>query len=447
MGIGIWSMHFVAMLAFSIPNVSIAYDVPLLILSIVVAVAASALTLTLVSREVISTKSYVLGSLCMGAAIAGMHYIGIASMRMAAVIHWNILLVIASIVIAVVASFVALLLAFKLRTDISRQGFIYRGAGGVIMGLAISGMHFTAMFAMEFTPSGSNFIKQDQLLATNGLAIAVIIATVVILGIALSGSIVDRELTKRVHMTSALSAAVKTRDEFLSIASHELKTPLTSIKLQNQLALRTIKKNMTLSEDEKSRITGMLGQTDKSVERLTRLIDDMLDISRISTGKLKLQVEKFSLSQLVLEVVERMSPLLHEAQCEVEVKKVDEVVGVWDKFRIEQVITNLLTNAAKYGAGKPIEVRLSRDDNEAMICVKDHGRGIAPEDQERIFQRFERVGAIDEVRGLGLGLFIVKEILHMHKAEIKVESELGKGSEFTVTLPLQNLSGYLDYRD
>ncbi len=130
MGVGIWSMHFVAMLAFNLPGLTIAYDVPLLILSIVVAILASALTLTIVSSERISLRTYVLGSFTMGAAIAGMHYIGIASMRLPAVIHWDHSYVFLSLVIAVGASFAALMIAFKLRQDVSRRGFYYRmGAG------------------------------------------------------------------------------------------------------------------------------------------------------------------------------------------------------------------------------------------------------------------------------------------------------------------------------
>lgn len=436
MGTGIWSMHFVAMLAFSMPGVTISYDVPLLILSILVAVAASAMTLTLVSRDSLSPRTFVVGSLCMGAAISGMHYIGIASMRMAAIIYWNTYLVIASIVIAVVASFVALLLAFKLRNNTSTRGFQYRGAGGIIMGFAISGMHYTAMAAMHIVPSGESLIQGDQLLATNGLAVAVIIATIVILCIALFGSIMERELSRRIGMNTALKTAIRTRDEFLSIASHEFKTPLTSIKLQNQLILRTVVKNSNLTDVEKEKLSSMLNQTDKSIERLARLVDDLLDISRISTGKFVLQLETFDLSELMKDTVERLVPLLSKSNCQVELKKIDEVVGTWDKFRIEQVIINILTNAARYGAGKPIEVKIFKDGNFAKICIKDFGRGIASEDLERIFQKFERANLPEETKGLGLGLFIVKEILQMHHGNIQIISEVNKGSEFIVTLPL-----------
>lgn len=432
MGIGIWSMHFVAMLAFSLPSISIAYDVPLLILSIVVAIGASALTLHIVSGDRISIKTYIFGSLTMGAAIAGMHYIGIASMKMAANIHWNMSYVYASIIIAVGASFVALQLAFKLRNEDTKLGIWFRIAGGTIMGFAISGMHYTAMAAMSFTPSAVKLIEDDQLLATTGLAVVVIIGTLVILTIALSGSILDKALSRRIALSEALEDTVKSRDEFLSIVSHELKTPLTTMKFQIQLSLRTLVGINPIDEEKKSKLESMLHQTDKSIIRINRLVDDMLDISRISTGKLALQPEEFDLDETIAEVVDRLSPLLGDIIFTTEKR----VRGNWDKFRIEQVITNLLTNAAKYGNKKPIIVNLSKNNGTAKISIKDSGRGIAKEDHEKIFLRFQRIKATDQISGLGIGLYIVKEIVLMHKGTIEVKSALNEGAEFIVRIPL-----------
>ncbi len=432
MGIGIWSMHFVGMLAFSLPNITIAYDVPLLILSIVVAIGASAITLIIVSRQEISIKTYVLGSLTMGAAIAGMHYIGIASMRIAATIVWDLSYVWASLVIAVVASFVALLIAFKLRNDTSKKGLIFRIAGAAVMGFAISGMHYTAMGGMQFIPTAKEMIEDDQLLATTGLAVAVIIGTVVILFIAFVGSMLDRALSRRIAISEILEDNVKSRDEFLSIVSHELKTPLTTMKLQLELVTRALNASQSLENQEKSKIQAMVLKTDKSIVRINRLFEDMLDISKIATRKLDLQIENFNLDEVMKEVLERLSPLLGQ----VEVLKIEEINVEWDKFRIEQLLTNLLTNASKYGEGKGIKVSLTKSDHTASIMIKDFGRGIALEDQEKIFQRFERISITDNIKGLGIGLFIAKEIVQMHKGTIVVKSELNKGSEFIVTIPI-----------
>ena len=432
MGIGIWSMHFIGMLAMSMPGIPIAYDVPLLILSIVVAVLASALTLFLVSRNNTTVSTYIAGSLAMGAAISGMHYIGIWSMRMPAMIVWTYSYVLASIVIAIVASYVALLLAFKLKDDISPKGFIYRGAGGILMGFAISGMHYTAMGAMHFIPTEGSPLLAEQLLATNGLAAAVIVGTIVILGIALTGSNIDRALSRRNVLNDALTKAIMARDEFLSIASHELRTPLTSIKLQTQMIAKGIHKDgMDLD-----RMDRMLKQTDQSVNRITRLVDDMLDISRLSTGKMTLQREYFLLEEMVKDVIERLQPLLDEAGCAISFQVMQPASGNWDKFRIEQVVTNILTNATRYSPGKAIEVRLGTQGDQAVMSFKDSGQGIAPQDQERIFQRFERAETTHETRAMGLGLYIVKQILQMHNGDIKVKSELNKGSEFIVSLPI-----------
>ena len=432
MGIGIWSMHFVAMLAFSLPSISIAYDVPLLILSIIVAIGASALTLHIVSGDRISIKTYIFGSLTMGAAIAGMHYIGIASMKMAATIHWDMNYVYASILIAVVASFVALQLAFRLRNENTKLGIWFRIAGGTIMGFAISGMHYTAMGAMSFTPSAVKLIEDDELLATTGLAVVVIIGTIVILSIALSGSIIDKALSRRIALSEVLADTVKSRDEFLSIVSHELKTPLTTMKFQIHLSLRTLLSIEPIDEEKKAKLESMLHQTDKSIVRINRLVDDMLDISRISTGKLDLQLEEFNLDEVVQEVVERLSPLLGQ----IDFTSAKDIRGNWDKFRIEQVVTNLLTNAGKYGDKKMITVKLSKANGNAVVSVKDFGRGIAKEDHEKIFQRFQRISATDQISGLGIGLYIVKEIVLMHKGTIEVKSELNQGSEFIVRIPL-----------
>lgn len=431
MGVGIWSMHFIGMLAFSLPGIEIYYDLPLLLLSIVVAVIASALTLFLVSTKSNSIKSYLMGSLGMGAAIAGMHYIGIASMRLPAIIEWNKFYVVLSILIAIVSSFVALAMAFRLKDDMSVKGYMFRGAGGVIMGFAIAGMHYTAMAAMKFIPTSGTGFDTERLLATNGLAAAVVVGTIVVLGIALVGSNLDRALSSKTMMTDSLKEAIRGRDEFLSIASHELKTPLTSIKLQVQM----IRRNLFNEQIEPDKVQHMLDQADRSVDRITRLVDDMLDISRLATGKLKIQVEEFDIAEFLQDVVDRLGPLLHEAGSELHFDRPEAFNGVWDRFRMEQVVTNLLTNAARYGEGKPVTVKCVCASDSVTISVKDEGRGISEEDIQRIFQKFERAAVVPEQRGLGLGLFIVQELVSMHGGQVEVRSCLNEGSEFRIILP------------
>lgn len=431
MGIGIWSMHFIGMLAFKLP-IEIYYDVPLLVLSIAVAIFASALALSIVSSREPSVRTYIYGSVLMGAAISGMHYIGIASMRLKATILWDGQLVFASILIALVASYLALFAAFKLRDDITLKGFIFRGIGGVLLGLAIAGMHYTAMAAMTFEEFPSCTLRETELLATNGLASAIIIGTLIILGIALSGANIDRALTRKTLLNEILQQGIRARDQFLSIASHEIRTPLTSIKLQTELAIKQLK-TTGLDHDK---LIKMLQHTDQNINRLAHLVDDMLDISRLSNGKLELRRESFELNHLLEDVIERFRPMLLDAKCEVTYIGQDNVQGSWDRFRIEQVVVNLLSNAAKYAPGTHVTVELTANHQEAIISVRDQGPGISEEDQDKVFLRFERAQSSTIKSGLGLGLFIVKEIVLMHGGTINVKSRLNEGSEFVVRLPV-----------
>lgn len=433
MGVGIWSMHFIGMLAFSVPGIDIYYDVPLLLLSIVVAIIASALALYLVSGKEPSVKTYTTGSLVMGAAIAGMHYIGIWSMRMAAIIHWNWFYVACSILIAFSASYVALILAFKLRSDLTVQGFLYRGLAGVVMGFAISGMHYTGMAAMNLMPMDHAVSFEEMgLLATNGLAAAVIVGTIVILGIALSGSNVERALSRKTYQNEMLKNSLTSRDEFFSIASHELRTPLTSIKLQNDLLIKVIEDDRV----DREKVLSMLKKNGRSIDRINRLIEDMLDTSRLSTGKLSLHTEHAELTSIVGDVVARFRPVLEQAKCRVSYVRSKPIEGDYDRYRLEQVFTNLLTNAARYAPGSDVIVSVGVKDDMAFVSVKDFGQGISPEAQQKIFNRFERADKEGDSKGLGLGLFISSEIVEMHGGKIEVHSQLGEGSEFIVRLPV-----------
>ncbi|QRN96173.1 PAS domain-containing protein [Archangium violaceum] len=246
--------------------------------------------------------------------------------------------------------------------------------------------------------------------------------------------IVAHDITEQKKSRQALEDAIRARDEFLSIASHELKTPLTSIQLQTQMMKRSIEQGRPDAFDP-PRVTRLVVQTDKSVQRLTRLVDDILDISRISTGKLTFTPETFDLCELAREVVERMAVQASGARITCESQ--DQVEGAWDRFRIDQVLTNLVTNAIRYGQGSPVKVTVHCSGPYAELRVRDQGPGITPENQERIFLRFERATSASTVSGLGLGLYISREIIERHGGSIRVESEPGKGATFIVKLPLR----------
>jgi two-component system CheB/CheR fusion protein len=248
-----------------------------------------------------------------------------------------------------------------------------------------------------------------------------------------SGVVFD--VTEQKHAEAELIRAVQSRDEFLSIASHELKTPLTSLKMQSQL-----RKRYAIRGDSdtftKEKLIAMAKNDDDQINRINRLIDDMLDITRINSGKLSITHEEVPARELLNDVVNRFLTVTPEAGSTITIERCEDFIGTWDRFRVDQVITNLVTNAIKYGAGKPIAVTAFSRNGWAIFQVKDQGIGISKADQERIFGQFERAIHKNEISGLGLGLYIVKQIVESHRGKISVDSELSKGSTFTVELPL-----------
>jgi PAS domain S-box-containing protein len=249
--------------------------------------------------------------------------------------------------------------------------------------------------------------------------------------------ITDRKTSeeKLARTMDELRSSLRSRDEFLSIASHELKTLLTSLKIQNQALERDIRKGHERAY-QPERIKGVVAQTTKQLSKLQRMIDDMLDIARIRSGTLILEKKRTDLCELVREVSERTKPLFLQAGAPLpEVQFCKEALGEWDKIRLEQVMHSLLRNAILYGNKKPVHIRVECDDAFCRIRIQDHGIGIAPENQKRIFNRFERAVDVNEVSGFGLGLFLVQQIVEAHGGTTSVESQLGLGSTFTVELP------------
>lgn len=231
-------------------------------------------------------------------------------------------------------------------------------------------------------------------------------------------------------------AAIRIRDEFLSIASHELKTPLTPLKMQVQMLLKLLK-DRPIAELPQEKVSRMLKVSERQVEKLSELVDDLLDVARITNGKLSLDLEDFDFGELVREAVERFCPSGSGVQCELAVAPVDAIPVRLDRFRMEQVVVNLLTNALKYGNNKPIQVTVRSQGERIQLAVKDLGIGVAQEDRDRIFGRFERAVSCNGQGGggLGLGLYIVSQIIEAHGGRVELISELGQGSTFIVDLP------------
>ncbi|SDP03250.1 Signal transduction histidine kinase [Pseudomonas arsenicoxydans] len=243
-------------------------------------------------------------------------------------------------------------------------------------------------------------------------------------------------LLKQLQATqNELEQAVRMRDDFMSIVAHELRTPLNGLILETQL------RKMHLARDNAAAFTldkmhSMVDRDERQIKSLIRLIEDMLDVSRIRTGKLSIRTSRFDLVQLVSNLLQNFAPQIDAAETSVTFTADQPVVGNWDEFRIEQVISNLLTNALRYGGKDTIDVRVYTQDGQARVEVQDRGIGISEENQRRIFQQFERVSAKTVVAGLGLGLFISEQIVTAHGGSITAESRIGEGALFRVCLPL-----------
>lgn len=229
------------------------------------------------------------------------------------------------------------------------------------------------------------------------------------------------------------------RDEFISIASHELKTPITAISLQLQLKERMLDQGRESLSVEKQK--DFLQKTRRQVTRLQRLIDDMLDVSRIHAGKFSIRKEEFDLAELIQEVFDRFEAQLAAAGCKASLS-LYSCQGSWDRYRIEQVITNLITNAIRYAPGASLYVRLGVHESGIELIFEDDGPGIAEENLEKIFERFER-GANSgpsAITGLGLGLYICRQIMEAHQGSIRAEKRGGRGARFVMELPRPELS-------
>ncbi|MHB1560245.1 MAG: sensor histidine kinase [Isosphaeraceae bacterium] len=245
------------------------------------------------------------------------------------------------------------------------------------------------------------------------------------------------DMTGQRRAEVALREAVHERDELFSVATHELKDPLFSLQLSIQLLRQVSESDGTVPRH----VTQHLEVGDRQIGRLARLIDNMLDVARIAHGRIELEFERLDLSELAQQVVTRFAEQAGSSGAMVTAELSGPVVGRFDRLKIEQVLANLLSNAIKYGEGKPIRVRVRGEADTAVFEVEDQGAGIAPEDRERIFDRFERASSGHRQASLGLGLYIVRSLVEAHGGAIEIRSEPGRGSTFIVTIPWEGPGG------
>jgi PAS domain S-box-containing protein len=241
----------------------------------------------------------------------------------------------------------------------------------------------------------------------------------------------DRLLIEERRARAAAEDAIRLRDEFLLVASHELRTPLTSLQLSIQSLGQRLSRGMDVE-----RVRSATALSGRQIKRLATLIDMLLDVSRIQAGRLELNRASVDLRELVAEIVAHLGDQLAQAGNTLAMRAEQPVIGWWDPYRLEQVVTNLLTNAIKFGERSPIEITITAEDRVARLSVTDHGIGIPAEVQVQLFERFRRGVSSQHYGGLGLGLYITRTIVEAHGGRIRLSSEVGRGSTFCVELPL-----------
>jgi two-component system OmpR family sensor kinase len=243
----------------------------------------------------------------------------------------------------------------------------------------------------------------------------------------------ESELARLCQEVQELRQAVRARDDFIAIAAHELRNPMTPILGVADLALSAARK---APETCPPRVIALLEQMQELVRDYLGRTTRLLDVSRIEAGNLRLEPAAMDLSALVVALAGTYDAAASHWRSAVELDVEEEVVGIWDRDAVEQIVENLLSNALKFGTGKPVTLRLRSDGRSARLEVQDRGIGMQPDQQTRIFGRFEQLVAQRQSGGFGIGLWIANRLTAAMHGRISVESRLGEGSVFTVTLPL-----------
>jgi signal transduction histidine kinase len=230
--------------------------------------------------------------------------------------------------------------------------------------------------------------------------------------------------------------AVEMRDNFLAIASHELRTPLSALTVMMTSLVRAASQGRLLQLGPEG-LRDRMVKADRQTKQLARLVDRLLDVSRLTTRDLRLEREHADLAEIARDVISRYEDVMAEKGSRIELDSSGATRGFWDRARMDQVITNLVGNAVKYGGGAPITVSLSSGGSGHLrLTVRDEGPGIAPENQERIFGQFERAAPSEHMPGMGLGLWLVRRIVAAHGGAVSLESSPGHGATFTIVLPM-----------
>jgi signal transduction histidine kinase len=440
MGLGIWSMHFIGMLAFH-TGLEVSYDAGLTFGSLAIAVAASGLALGIASRPSLSLTRLLVGGTAMGLAVAAMHHVGMAAMRLPGIVLHHPVLVALSVAIGIGASIAALWLAFCLRGEGAAVWGWRKLGSAVVMGVGMAGMHYTGMAALTVIPSDVTMAGTTLSLSVTELdAVVLGFSALFVLAVGLLGSFKEHlhaqlaEANARLAEANAqLRAADRHKDEFLSVISHELRTPLNFIMgfasvLDDEVAGE-------LNAQQRAFVGNILSGSD----RMLGLVNDLLDVAKIQAGRFELCAHPTPYWPLLEEVLATLRPLADQRGLTLTALVETEVAPPMDGSRIVQVLTNLVGNAIKFTPpGGRVTLRAFVRDEELVTQVMDTGVGIDAADVPKLFQRFSQLdmSATRQSGGTGLGLSISKALVEAHGGQIGVLSEVGHGSTFWFTLPL-----------
>jgi NO-binding membrane sensor protein with MHYT domain/CheY-like chemotaxis protein/two-component sensor histidine kinase len=473
MGIGIWSMHFVGMLAASLP-IPIAFHVGWTLASLVIAVIISGFALFFVNRDTLHWGHLAIGGAVMGTGIASMHYTGMEAIQVHPFVTYDPLLFTASVVIAMVASCAALWLFFKLKSAKLTHPLLKRGASATLMGLAIVGMHYTGMAAASFAPDSVCTVQTENV-DNVWLAATIIGFTVMLLAVTLVISLFDSHLVDRTarhaekliemnerlrqealalaHTNEQLRAEIQERvraqktlvtvhsanrakSVFLATMSHEIRTPMNGIFGMLELL------SMTRLDASQRATLDVVRESSKS---LLRIIDDILDFSKIEAGKLDLLAQPTSIKTVIDDLHRLYSGNASSKGLAIQ-SSTDARISpalIVDPLRLRQILGNLVSNAIKFTSAGAIEIRAEllerlEGKDRVRVSVHDTGVGVSAENQILLFQPFSQGDAeiTRQFGGTGLGLVICRRLAEMMGGSVEMTSELGKGTTVVLTLEL-----------